>query len=178
MLKRPPPTDDLELLRSELADVVPIKRSANAHIKAPLPKPVPRQTLADEARVPYELLTHGFDLIDADTGEELSHAQNGVSERTLKKLRRGQFAIQATLDLHGLTVEPARAALLQFVKAAHDRQLRCVRIIHGKGYNSKTGGAALKRLTDTLLRRMNLVLAFVSAPAHDGGTGAVYVLLR
>jgi len=178
MTRRSYPIDDLNLLRAEFADVVPSKPLNTLDLRPPPPKPVPRQTLADEARVPYELLTHGFDVIELETGEELTHAQNGVSERTLKKLKRGQFAIQATLDLHGFNVEQARAELLMFVKSAADRRLRCVRIIHGKGYNSKAGGAALKRLTDTLLRRVNLVLAFVSAPVHDGGTGALYVLLR
>jgi len=178
MLKRPTPPDDLELLKQELSDVKPLKKGDTVLLQPPRPRPIPRQTLADEARVPYELLTHGFDLIELESGEELRHAQNGVSERTVKQLKRGQFAIQSTLDLHGFNVEQARAELLGFIKGASDRRLRCVRIIHGKGRGGKDGEAVLKRLTDTLLRRMNLVLAFVSAPAHDGGTGAIYALLR
>jgi DNA-nicking Smr family endonuclease len=169
---------DRALLERELADVTPISAPPVHDLRKPPPKPIPRQTLADEARVPYELLTHGFELIEWDTGEELNYAQNGVSEKTRKKLKRGQFAIQATLDLHGFNVEQARAELLQFLKAASERRMRCVRIIHGKGHGSKGQGATLKPLTDSLLRRVNLVLAFTSAPPHDGGTGAVYVLLR
>ena len=92
-------------------------------------------------------------------------------------MRRGQFAVQAEIDLHGLGREAAHDALREFVADAVTSGLRCVRVIHGKGRRSGSRGPVIKRVVDHWLRRMEPVVAFVSARPVDGGTGAVYVLL-
>jgi DNA-nicking Smr family endonuclease len=101
-----------------------------------------------------------------------------VCEDTLRKLRRGQYAVEAELDLHGLTRHVAHAALRQFLNDCVLRGLRCVRVIHGKGLRSGPSGPVLKEGVDHWLRKLDNVAAFASARPVDGGTGALYVLLR
>jgi DNA-nicking Smr family endonuclease len=100
-----------------------------------------------------------------------------VQPAVLRKLRRGEYRMQREIDLHGLTVAEAKAALRQFLVAALEQQVRCVRIIHGKGLRSGHRGPVLKTAVNAVLRRSDAVLAYVSARPVDGGTGAVYVLL-
>ena len=111
------------------------------------------------------------------SGEELVFAREGIQSSVLRKLRRGQYHVQAEIDLHGLTVAEAKEALRGFLAHALDRHIRCVRIIHGKGLRSGHRGPVLKGTVNSVLRRIGPVLAFVSARQVDGGTGAVYVLL-
>jgi len=102
----------------------------------------------------------------------------GVRIQEMRKLRRGLFPAQDELDLHGFTQAAARDQLSDFIVASRDAGMRCVRVIHGKGYRSGGRGAVLKTAVDLWLRRHMDVLAFTSAKAIDGGTGALYVLLR
>jgi DNA-nicking Smr family endonuclease len=95
----------------------------------------------------------------------------------LRKLRRGQYRVQAELDLHGLTVPEAKEELRAFLADALEHHIRCVRVIHGKGLRSGHRGPVLKGVVSNVLRRVGPVLAYVSARHVDGGTGAVYVLL-
>jgi len=110
-------------------------------------------------------------------GEELVFHRPGVQQAVLRKLRRGHYRVQAEIDLHGLTVAEAKLELREFITGALERQLRCVRIIHGKGLRSGHRGPVLKGAVSTVLRRMGVVVAYVSARQVDGGTGAIYVLL-
>jgi len=114
---------------------------------------------------------------ESASGDELVYHRAGVQTSVLKKLRRGQYRVQAEIDLHGLTVAEAKQALREFLAEALDRQFRCVRIIHGKGLRSGHRGPVLKGVVSSVLRRVKPVVAYVSARQVDGGTGAVYVLL-
>lgn len=111
-------------------------------------------------------------------GDVLSYARPGVSHSTLRKLRRGQYRIEANLDLHGLTLNEARLSLLTFIRKHSYQNQRCVRVIHGKGWRSSNQGPVLKPNVNYWLRQLDEVLAFHSARPVDGGTGAIYVLLR
>ncbi len=124
-----------------------------------------------------ETLGSGADLYDVQPGDELSFRRAGVPETVLRQLRRGLYRIESEIDLHGLTVAEAAAQLHAFLKDAHVRELRCVRVIHGKGLRSGTRGPVLKNTVNTLLRRADPVLAFASARPVAGGTGATLVLL-
>jgi len=95
----------------------------------------------------------------------------------LRRLRRGQYAPEGELDLHNLNETSARRMLIDFLAQAHRHGVRCVKIIHGKGLRSDATGPVLKSVTNAFLRGRSDVLAFTSARANDGGTGAVYVLL-
>jgi DNA-nicking Smr family endonuclease len=110
--------------------------------------------------------------------DPLSFRRPGVREQTLRHLRRGRFPVEDELDLHGLSQAAARDHLAEFIAASRHAGLRCVRVVHGKGYRSGARGPVLKIAVNTWLKRHADVLAFTSARVIDGGTGAVYVLLR
>lgn len=142
------------------------------------PEPLPNQTLADRQQALRDSL-HGHPTpCEVETGEELHFIRAGVQRRLLRKLRRGQFSIRAELDLHGLTVDAAYERLVAFLQNCRSRDIRCIRVIHGKGHGSKHGRPVLKGKIDRWLRLRNEVIAFCSAPPMDGGTGALYVLLK
>jgi DNA-nicking Smr family endonuclease len=145
--------------------------------RAPRTRPRARFTRADRAAVLRESLDgHAADP-ELAAGDELVFHRAPVPAAVLKRLRRGEFRVQREIDLHGLTVAEAKQALRQFLIHALEQQLRCVRVIHGKGLRSGHRGPVLKSAVSQVLRRTGAVLAFVSARPVDGGTGAVYVLL-
>lgn len=171
------PADDAELFRQAVGDVRPVS-NPNAPLDKPKPSPRPRQRELDDRAVIDELLTHELDN-DADLdGEHLSYAAPGIQQQVLRKLRRGAIAVQAELDLHGFTVDAARLETAEFIHAARDRDLRCVRIIHGKGRRQIDQAPRLKQLLARWLPSRPEVLALCSARPQDGGTGAIYVLLK
>jgi DNA-nicking Smr family endonuclease len=113
-----------------------------------------------------------------DSGDEISFRRDGVQDRVMRRLKRGEYRVEDVCDLHGLRVDEAKAALRQFLADALARQLQCVRIIHGKGHGSGNRGPVLKSAVNLVLRKTAPVLAFTSARRVDGGTGAINVLLR
>lgn len=102
----------------------------------------------------------------------------GLNRMTLRKLRRGEWRIQDELDLHGLSSDAARKLLVEFLECATQRGLRCVNVIHGKGWRSEGRDGIIKVNSRHWLAQHPLVLAFCEAPAQAGGGGAVWVLLR
>lgn len=177
MSGRDPSDDDMELFRSAIGEVERL-RNDRAHHAAPRPHPVPRKHLEDQRAVLEESLHGGPEPGELETGDELHYARPGLQHRLLRRLRRGQFSVGAELDLHGLTAAEAHTALRDFLKSCRERDVRCVRIIHGKGLRSPNGRPVLKGKLDRWLRLREEVVAFCSARPVDGGTGAVYVLLR
>lgn len=111
-------------------------------------------------------------------GERQSFSRPGVQQRVLRKLARGQIPVDEELDLHGMRVDEARQALARFLEESRSRGRRCIRIITGKGFGSRAAAPVLKGQVDRWLRLRPEILAFCSATQRDGGTGAVYVLLR
>jgi DNA-nicking Smr family endonuclease len=175
--------DDETLFREAMMGVDPLPASARAE---PPPRPIPEGPRAwdDEA----EALAHLADLCAGqgpfsleDTAEYVEGAAPGVDRRIVRKLRRGELSVQAHLDLHGMTRDEAHHALERFVLGARARGLRCVLVVHGRGLNSKDHIAVLKLSVAAWLQRGRIgraVLAYATARPHDGGAGAVYVLLR
>jgi DNA-nicking Smr family endonuclease len=163
--------------RRSVGAVKPVKTSART--ASTRRKPPPRAPFAAQARreILNESLRADPEILDAEIGDTVSFKRSGIQETVLKKLRRGQYRVEAELDLHGLNAEQARAELRRFLSEALARQLHSVRIVHGKGLRSGHRGPVLKTLTVSLLRRVSAVQAFCSARHIDGGTGAVYVLL-
>lgn len=111
-------------------------------------------------------------------GDILSFCGNGIQKRVFRDLRRGRYRIIDELDLHGLTVHQAKTLLLQYLMQAEQFDKTCVKVIHGKGRRSETGEPVLKKKVAYWLRVHHRVLAYYSTLPADGGTGAVYVLLR
>jgi DNA-nicking Smr family endonuclease len=171
--------DDEALLRDALKDVAPLRSSGKASLRRPPPAPVPVQSLREDEQVLRDSLSDRAPVeIGLETGEELVFLREGLSNQILRKLRRGHWAVQDQLDLHGLRAGEARALLVSFLNEALKHGLRCVRIVHGKGLRSKNLEPVLKRKTGNWLAQRDEVLAFVQARAEDGGGGAVMVLLK
>jgi len=120
-----------------------------------------------------------FDIADSDEFIE-GHAR-GLDPRVIKRLRRGEFAVQAHVDLHGMLKEEAKAELEAFLAKSRQQGRRCVLVVHGRGLHSKDQVPVLK---ESLKRWMHTarfarhVLGFSTARPHDGGAGAIYVLLK
>lgn len=178
-LPQPPPdtSDDQDLFRDAVGDVRPIEHEPVV-IQQRRPAPVPRKTWEDERSAVMEALWDSDDPAEEETGEELLFLRAGVQRRQLLRLRRGDFSIQAQLDLHGHTVPQAREALALFLKVSQRDGARCVRVIHGKGNGSLHRLPVLKTKVARWLQQWDAVLAYCSARPRDGGSGAVYVLLK
>ncbi|MFV0679995.1 Smr/MutS family protein [Ottowia sp.] len=147
------------------------------HTPQPTP-PVPRQRQLDEQNVLRESLSDEFDtstLLHVD--EHLSFRRPGIGPDVPARLRRGHWAVQAELDLHGLRTDEAREMLGQFLREAQRAGLRCVRVIHGKGLGSPGKAPVLKGKVHGWLAQKKEVLAFVQARPLEGGAGALLALL-
>ena len=170
---------DKQAFHDAMADVTPLTQPNQTDSRRPSVPAVPLQTRKDEKAVLRELDDPftGHELpTDLETGEELIFSRSGVSGKVFRRLRRGFYSVEDTLDLHHMDTQTARTCLADFIERSRFRGHGCIRIIHGKGLRSQ-GVAKLKILTNRLLRRHKAVIAFVSCRAVDGGTGAVYVLL-
>ncbi len=181
MLPDPSDSDEQELFEAAMSDVERARHSARA------PQIIYREPVAlpeREREVLRELeqLVAGespFEITDSDEYHE--GRVPGLDLRMLRRLRNGEFSVQADLDLHGSDAETARGLVARLIADAHARGLRCVRIVHGKGRNSPGGEPVLKRSLPRWLGRgpaRRVVLAYTSATPTDGGSGATYVLLR
>ncbi len=174
-----PQLDPVEqaLFRQEMTNVRPLHHDG---IELPPKRPPPsRRRVADREAVNVEQTTSAaFDNMELEIADELLFVRSGIQHRQLQKLRRGEFSISATLDLHGKNVAVASQALANFLDGACQRGERVVHIIHGKGYRSQNRRSVLKSSVNSWLQQRSEVLAFCSAQAADGGTGALYVLLK
>ena len=172
---------DHALFLRAIGAVQPLKASAR-HEKAgqaARPAPLPRQRQQDERAALRETLSDEFDastLLHVD--EHLSYLRAGIGPDVPARLRRGQWAVQRQIDLHGLRVDQARQALAAFIAAACRSGVRCVRVVHGKGHGSPGKTSVLRAKVPGWLIQKHEVLAFVQARPPDGGAGALLVLLR
>jgi DNA-nicking Smr family endonuclease len=172
--------EDPVLFAQAVAGTIPLEQKKHPLAgMRPKPAPIPRQTLRDERAALAESQLSDITpdtLLDSD--DALSFARNGISRDTLRRLRRGHWSLQGQLDLHGLRTDEAREALALFIHDCHRSDRRCLRIIHGKGLGSIGKEPILKAKVRSWLMQKQEVLAFCQAPAHEGGSGAVIVLLK
>jgi DNA-nicking Smr family endonuclease len=178
---------DADAFRAAVRDVKPLVQLPTA---AGLAQPKPRartrrpqRAVEDlDAVMPLIATSDGGEAANPEEAaagsEALSFHRAGVRIQVMRRLRRGLYPIEDELDLHGLNQAEARGRLADFMARSRDSRRRCVRIIHGKGSRSGARGPVLKTAVNLWLRRHMDVMAFTSARAIDGGTGAVYVLLR
>ena len=175
------PGDDEELFRAEMADdgVVPLYVTPRAAMQKPRPRPIPYKRIEDDLAIPVEMMqdTSGWDA-DIENGDLITFKRTGLPADVLRKLRRGQWVVQASLDLHGLTTDAARTELGRFLGMARHSGIRCVRIVHGKGTRSPNNIAVIRNKVRLSLSQRDEVLAFCDAGPADGGAGAVVVLLK
>ena len=176
---------DARLFRAAVGDVRPLPPSGRANDRAgAAPKARTHRATADaqSRRHPAQELALLPDTVAPEDlvggADPLSFRRPGVRDQVLRRLRRGLYPLEDQLDLHGLNQTAARDALSDFLEFNRSAGRRCVRIVHGKGYRSGARGPILKIAVNAWLKRHSDVMAFTSARTIDGGTGAVYVLLR
>lgn len=170
---------DRLLFERAVGPVQPLTAPQRVQRPAPRPTPLPQQRQLDEQAVMREALSDAFDAETLlHTDEHLSYRQPGVGPDVVRKLRQGQWRIQAELDLHGLRTDEAREQLGAFMREAVRLGLRCVRVIHGKGLGSPGKTPVLKSRVHSWLVQKTEVMAFVQARPAEGGAGALVVLLR
>ncbi|MDD4912096.1 MAG: Smr/MutS family protein [Sideroxydans sp.] len=165
------PEQDADLFRQVVADVTPLPSNNRL-----TPTPKPRRTFVKAVGV--NIVADTFSDHAAGDTALTDFFRNGLNRMTLRKLRRGEWPIQDVLDLHGMTNDEARRLLSEFLHHASQQDFRCINVIHGKGWRSEGRDGLLKVNTRHWLTQHPHVLAFCEAPAHAGGGGAVWVLLK
>lgn len=181
--------DDQALLRQFMAGTVPldrgsgrIPRTASKLEARELPSVPEGPDPDDEARARLRELVAGTSTFETvDDGVHIEGRRADVDPRSLRRLRHGVLPIDGRLDLHGMKLDEAKRAVEVFIaerKRSHDRVLL---IIHGKGTHSLGGVGVLRGEIGAWLSSgpaSHSVACFATARDMDGGTGAVYVLLR
>lgn len=169
--------DEVALFREEMRDATPIRHDSLLHTK-PKPQPKAGRYRIQADNISGEAFSDMFAPDFVGNEEYLEYRGQGIQHRQFAKLRAGKVHLEAELDLHGMTLIKAEPALSQFLEVCHQQNIRCIRVIHGKGWGSKDNKPVLKSKLNHWLRQSHGVLAFCSATVEDGGTGALYVLLR
>lgn len=169
-------TEDVELFRQTIGKVKSIKQDNVLLQPEKKPPPRPRTKVADRDNPLQKLVDSPVEILSHE--DRLSFIAPGLQKNVLKKLRKGYFGPDADIDLHGLSSQEAKRQLLNFLHHCVENGCRCVHIIHGKGYRSPDNHPILKNEINLWLRQHKDVLAFCSAPPKEGGTGAVFVLLK
>jgi DNA-nicking Smr family endonuclease len=174
-----PDKEDLAFFREAMKDVM---RTKSLHPKTKLKKIIslgdkPQLTTLKDEKL--QVSTVLLDPTELNFGSEdyLYFKRAGLQNKRIKQLTRGNIRQSDYLDLHQMTVKQARLAVMNFLLQSCERGYICVRIIHGKGRLDQSK-AKLKNYVNYWLMQIPCVLAFSSAQSRDGGTGAVYVLLR
>ena len=175
--------DDFSPFAQEMRGVRRIKVEARADTGKPKADRQQVQERRTHAQVsdPQAVVVDGLSdlfVIDVGAEDELYWAGNGLQEAQMRRLKQGQIPFEGSIDLHGMTVEKARALLWEFFEEARRHEVRCVRVTHGKAARTDGRRPMLKSHVNTWLRQHPQVLGFCSSLARHGGTGAVYVLLR
>jgi DNA-nicking Smr family endonuclease len=167
--------EDAELFREAIGEVI-IHRHTESRLSKAKPKPRARMFERDELEALAQS-KRANSLDAAAFGQEpLLFQGPKVDARLMRKLKSGTFRVDAEFDLHGMSALEAERWLKQFLADAYRENLHCIRIIHGKGVRSEAG-PVLMNVVDKVLRHQGRVLAYCSAPANQGGSGAALVLL-
>lgn len=172
--------EDFELFQKEMRGVQKMDHGNIAQVNQPTKKKLDAQTLAKRAAAEGPMQTDETILSDTQamlnpvgSQASLSYRIATLQHKVFEDLKAGNLRWFEAVDLHGCTVEEARVAVLQIIQMAKDENQNVIKIVHGKGPE-----AILKTYVNGWLRQHRDVLAFVSAPEKQGGTGAVLVLLK
>ena len=133
------------LFRLSVGDITPLSDQGKVLLQPPPPEPIPRQRELDEQAALEEALSDEMDverLLETDEG--LSFRRRHSGQDVVRRLRRGQWTIQAQIDLHGLRRDEARESLQAFLRLSRRLGHRCVRVVHGKGLGSPGKAPVLK----------------------------------
>lgn len=176
MTKKTITPEDIDLFRQTIGKIHAVKSDKVLLTEGNQPKPYPK---SQAVNVEEHLISAAeFNVEKVGIEDSLSYMAPGLQHNALKKLRKGQFGLDAEIDLHGLNSNEAKRQLLHFLHDSVEQGCRCVHIVHGKGYRSADNHPVLKNNLNLWLRQHQDVQAFCSTPPKDGGTGAVFVLLQ
>jgi DNA-nicking Smr family endonuclease len=177
--------NDLSSFAQAMSGVTPLPEGKRRYIGNGGNHPRPPHPPPDDAK---EAMDHLRDLIRGSiemdisfTDEYIEGCVKGLSRKTMKKLKRGELPVQDFIDLHGFTKQEAEVELKEFLIRSYKLGLRCVLIVHGRGLKSPDSLPVIKEGLPRWLGQgpiRKIVLAFATARPYDGGTGAIYVLLR
>jgi len=182
-----PSAEDAQWFRRAMQAVTPLSTAANA-TRASLPRAVAvppsseqlakrRAATGETVDTPLSALSDHFSPpLRSEHG--IAWCAPDMASDTPRRLQRGQWPVQARIDLHGLRTDAAREALAAFLADCLAHRLRCVRVIHGKGYGSTGNEPVLRKKTPAWLMQHSGVCAFVQTARAEGGEGALWVLLR
>lgn len=169
-------TDDSDLFRQSIGKVKAVESNTLLLSPTEKPKPYPKKQAPKTLNHFEPQSDLGIEKLYQE--DSVSFLAPGIQKNVLKKLRKGHFGFDASIDLHGLTSQEAKHQLLRFLHFSVEDGFRCVHIIHGKGYGSSNNQPVLKNDINVWLRQHPDVQAFCSTPPKDGGTGALFVLLK
>lgn len=176
------PVTERELFLEAMSDVIPIEK--NHYVRSFQPSdPAPPQSLSEKEiylKKMESLINAGEGFVIAHTAEYMEGTNTNVHPEVTRLLHGGHFTIQDHIDLHGYNVETAKKAFDAFMKNSVATRKKGLLIVHGRGLSSPIE-PVLKNLVYQWLSSgpwRKWVVAFSSARACDGGSGATYVLLR
>lgn len=184
-LRPPPEPDDLVYFREAMSGVTPLggEKVRIARLPDVDARPIHPPNAGD-----LEVMAHLSDLVSGMaemditfSDEYIEGAVHGFDRKLMQKLKNGLFPVQDHVDLHGCTRQEAELRVTEFLLKSYRLGLRCVLVVHGRGLNSEDHIPVLKERLPLWLNRgpvKRLVLAFSTARPYDGGTGAIYILLR
>ncbi|MBW1786928.1 MAG: Smr/MutS family protein [Deltaproteobacteria bacterium] len=190
----PPATEPAEKTREvdetheflqAMAGVEPLRSGKQIVARTPNADARPAHPAPDDE---LEAMAHLSDLVAGQAEMDISFSDEyiegavpGFSRKLMKRLKGGEFPTQDHIDLHGLTKQEAEHQVREFLHESYQLGRRCVLVVHGRGLNSENHIPVLKERLPRWLSRgpiKKIVLAFSTARPYDGGTGAIYVLLR
>lgn len=177
-MPKKPDLDDIEkeLFRTAMSGVKRLKVVKRVIVEPPKPSPkVRKKNKIEETDETLALSDHEY--LEPLTSESLVEFKRaGIQHKVLRKLRAGQYNVEAVLDMHGMTVAEAKSSFSKFLSQCHQQGISHVLIIHGKGRS--ISHPILKNKLNHWLRDLTQVLAFCSAAARDGRSGAMYIILK
>ncbi len=181
----PKKPDETRFFLEAMSNVRPLSTGKDTFARPPNPDIRPAHPVKDDD---LEALAHLSDLISGNAEMDITFSDEyiegsvpGFSRKLMRRLKKGQFPIQDYIDLHGLKKQEAEIRIRDFLLKSQRLGLRCVLVVHGRGLNSENNIPVLKERLPIWLNRSpvkKIVLAFSTARTYDGGTGAIYILLR
>ena len=177
--------DETRVFLEAMSNVKPLNSSSNIFARPPNVNLRPAHPAADDE---LEAMAHLSDLVSGAAEMDITFSDeyiegciHGFDRKLMQKIKKGQFPVQDYVDLHGLTKQEAEIMMRDFLLQSHRLGLRCVLVVHGRGLNSQDNIPVLKERLPIWLNRgpvKRFVLAFSTAMPYDGGTGAIYILLK
>ena len=178
-------TDEDQYFLSKMSDVVPLSQGPEKIVISPNEDLRPLHPAKNDD---MEAVAHLCDLVSGSAPMDITFSDEymegsvpGFDRKLMQKLKKGLFPIQDYVDLHGMIKSDAEMKMRDFILKCHRQGFRCVLVVHGKGLNSENQIPVIKEQIPLWLSRgpvRKIILAFCTAMPYDGGTGAIYLLLK